>query len=252
MKGLALLFSLVLFHQVVCAQLYVGEGSRVLDMSSKSTRMEKFTWEIDSSQLSLQSGEKKYYYSVTAFELKESIIEMKALDLNDEEVIIRFSPQQKILEYYLREFGLRYFFDKVTRSKPEEEDTITANADSTVELSDSAIAAEHMRMDTMVYDEADQMPEYNGGKTEMMNFISKNLRYPAKAKKDGIKGFVQVNAIVEKDGTIKFADVRKDIGGGTEQEAIRLVKSMPPWNPGYKDGDAVRVRVPITIGFMPK
>src|SRR5688500_10526125 len=87
MKTIFALVALVMASHQGIAQLYEGEGSRVLDMSSKSTRMEKFYWTIDSSQLSYQSGEKKYYYSVTSFELKESVIEMKALDLNDEEVI---------------------------------------------------------------------------------------------------------------------------------------------------------------------
>jgi periplasmic protein TonB len=103
----------------------------------------------------------------------------------------------------------------------------------------------------MVYDEADPMPEYPGGKTEMMNYVSKNLRYPAKAKKEGVKAFVQVQAIVEKDGTIKYASVHKEPGYGMAEEAIRLVKTMR-WNPGYKDGGAVRVRIPITVTFMPK
>ena len=250
MKRILFVIAFALFHHGVSAQLYLAEGSRVLDMSSKSTRMEKFVWDIDSNELSLQSGEKKYYYSVTSFQLLESVINIKALDLNDEEVMIRFSPQQKMLEYYLREFGLRYYFDKVTKPKPE--DSMAAPPDSAVELSDSAVAAEHMRLDTMVYDEADPMPEFPGGKTELMSFISKNVRYPAKAKKEGIKGFVQVNAIVEKDGTIKYAEARKDPGGGLGDEAIRLVKSMPPWNPGYKDGDAVRCLTTITVGFMPK
>jgi len=249
MKRIVALFALLFVCHQGIAQLYDAEGSRVFDMSQKSTRMEKFVWSIDSSQLSYQSGEKKYYYSVTSFALDEGgVINMKALDLNDDTVVVRFSPQQKMLEYYLREFGLRYYFDKVTRPKPEEDETAVADI---TPKPDSVLVAEQIARDTMIYDEADVMPEYPGGKSEMMSYLMKNQRYPPKAKKEGIKGFVQVNAVVEKDGTVKYCDVRKDPGGGLAEEAIRLVKSMK-WTPGYKSDEAVRVRMPVTVSFMPK
>lgn len=86
----------------------------------------------------------------------------------------------------------------------------------------------------------------------MLEFLSKNVRYPAQAKKLDIKGFVLVNAIIEKDGSIKYVKIRKDIGGGCGEEATRVVMQMPSWTPGEHKGEPVRVSVPISVSFMPK
>jgi hypothetical protein len=229
------------------AQLYEMESSRNMDMSSKRIKPEKVSFTLDSTRMSLHSGDHTYYYDATKpFTVDDNgVINMTALDLNDAEVLIKFSPGAKVLDYYLGEYGIRYFLDKVEQPKPEE-DSATAKKDT---ASDEEKAA---KLDTMIYDNADVMPEFTGGKQAMLNFLAKNVKYPSAAKKSGVKGFEQASIIVEKDGSIKYIKITSDIGGGCSEEAIRVIKLMPKWTPGENKDEAVRVRVPIDISFMPK
>lgn len=240
--------------QLCSAQLYDLESSRVIDLSSKQSRMEKNYFTLDSFQVSLGNGVKNYYYSVINFNLdSKGVINIKSLDLNDDTVLMKFSPSAKVLDYYLKEYGFRYVLDKVTKPKTEEEIAAELKQDSLKALNDTTSSEEiDAKMDSMIYDEVDVLPQFPGGKTEMLNYLQKNLKYPAQAKKMNIKGFVLCNAIIEKDGTIKYVKVRKDIGGGCGEEAVRVIKSMPAWNAAEKNNEAVRANTTITVSFMPK
>ena len=102
-----------------------------------------------------------------------------------------------------------------------------------------------------MYDDAEEMPEYPGGQSEMMNFLQKNVHIPHAAKEEKIHGFVTVSAIVEKDGSLSHVTATKDIGGGCGQEAVRVVKSMPKWSIAQNKGEAVRASISIPVNFMP-
>lgn len=227
------------------AQLFEMSSSRNMDLSTKKTKFENVFFTIDTNKMSLKTGDKTYYYDGVGSTFKDGILTLQVLDLKDETVMVKFSPGAKILDYYIGPYGIRYFLDKVERPKPEEE-----NSQDTVkkELTDEELAA----LDTMIYESVDVMPQYPGGNQAMLEYLAKNVRYPAQAKKLEIKGFVLVNAIIEKDGTIKHVKVRKDIGGGCGEEAVRVIKSMPAWTPGEHKGETVRVSVPINVSFMPK
>ncbi|MDP4114904.1 MAG: M56 family metallopeptidase [Bacteroidota bacterium] len=100
-----------------------------------------------------------------------------------------------------------------------------------------------------VYTTADQMPEYPGGQSQMYNFILKNLGYPMIAKKAGIQGKVFVEFVVNKNGKIQNAKVKTGIGGGCDEEALRVVKAMPKWIPGKHNGKNVAVKITLPIMF---
>ncbi len=239
-----LTFTLLLPH-LLFAQLFEMSSSRNTDLTSKKTKYENVFFTIDTNKMSLTTGEKTYYYDGIGSTFKDGVLSLQVLDLKDETVLVKFSPGAKVLDYYIGQYGIRYFLDKVERPKPEEE-----NSEDTVkkELTDEELAA----LDTMIYENADLMPQYPGGNQAMMEFLAKNIRYPTQAKKLDVKGFVLVNAIIEKDGTIKYVKVRKDIGGGCGEEAVRVIKLMPTWTPGENKGETVRVSVPINVGFIPK
>lgn len=93
------------------------------------------------------------------------------------------------------------------------------------------------------------MPEFPGGMEAMMHFLSDNIRYPEKAKDDNIEGRVFIQFVVEKDGSIGEVKLLRGIGGGCDEEAIRVVKAMPKWTPGQQDGKAVRVYYTLPIFF---
>ena len=93
------------------------------------------------------------------------------------------------------------------------------------------------------------MPEFPGGDAELFKFLSKNIKYPQIARESGIQGKVLVGFIVEPDGSISNVKVRKGIGKECDEEAMRVVKSMPKWTPGRQRGKAVRVSYSIPIYF---
>ncbi|WP_435354484.1 energy transducer TonB [Emticicia sp. SJ17W-69] len=100
-----------------------------------------------------------------------------------------------------------------------------------------------------VFDQVDVLPEYPGGIKEMYTYIGKNIKYPESAVKANITGKVFVKMIIEKDGSINTTSIEKGIGFGCEEEVTRIVKAMPKWSAGIKDGKAVRTSYVLPVMF---
>ena len=95
----------------------------------------------------------------------------------------------------------------------------------------------------------EQVPEYPDGDEARMNFLRTNVKYPQMAREAGIQGTVYVGFVVEKDGSITQVTVLRGIGGGCDEEAIRVAKMMPKWRPGKQRGKEVRVSYNMPIKF---
>lgn len=95
----------------------------------------------------------------------------------------------------------------------------------------------------------ENMPTFPGGEKKMMEYVAKNVKYPQLAKEVGTQGRVFVSFVVEKDGSITNVTILRGIGSGCDEEAMRVVKSMPKWNPGLQCGRAVRVSCNLPINF---
>lgn len=100
-----------------------------------------------------------------------------------------------------------------------------------------------------VYEMVEEMPMFPGGQKEMMAFLSKTTKYPAKAVKKKIQGRCLVQFIVEKDGSISNVRVMSKVHPLLDAEAIRVVKSMPRWMPGRLKGKPVRVKFNLPVTF---
>jgi protein TonB len=96
---------------------------------------------------------------------------------------------------------------------------------------------------------AEQMPQFEGGQEEMMKYLQKNLNYPPVARENGIEGRVVLQFVVGTDGKISQIEVLKKLGWGLEEEAVRVVKAMPPWRPGKQNGKPVYVKFTLPIVF---
>ncbi|MCK5471315.1 MAG: energy transducer TonB [Cyclobacteriaceae bacterium] len=88
-----------------------------------------------------------------------------------------------------------------------------------------------------------------GGMNAFYNYVGSNLNYPNKARRMGIEGRVFVEFVVEKDGSLTDVKVVKGIGGGCDDEAIRVISQAPKWNAGKQRGRSVRVRMVLPIIF---
>ena len=94
------------------------------------------------------------------------------------------------------------------------------------------------------------MPEFRGGEDKMSKFIQRHVKYPAKSYEKGISGKVEVQFTVNQDGSISDIKILRGVNKEYENEAIRLVKAMPKWYPGYEDGDPVRIVFILPINFV--
>jgi len=103
--------------------------------------------------------------------------------------------------------------------------------------------------DAEIFTVVEQMPDYPGGMKDLMSYLSSNIHYPEQAKKDSIAGRVFINFIIKKDGSVSNVKVLRGIGSGCDEEAVRVVSSMPKWKPGIQNGEAVRVSYNIPIKF---
>lgn len=136
----------------------------------------------------------------------------------------------------------------------EIEDDIEIN----VEANDQTVIEEYIPIDIPVEEEDEEapiftvvesMPGYPGGDEARIRYLQENLKYPQMARESGIQGRVFVTFVVERDGSITDVKILRGIGGGCDEEAIRVIQNMPKWVPGKQRGKPVRVQFNMPILF---
>ena len=144
---------------------------------------------------------------------------------------------------------------EIVDNEEEIEDEIEIDAevsqDEVIEEYDFAPAEieEEEIVEAEIFKVVEVMPEFPGGPAKMMEYIQKNIKYPMMARESDIQGRVFVSFVVEPDGSISNVGVMRGIGGGCDEEAVRVVNSMPKWNPGKQRGTAVRCSFTVPIIF---
>jgi periplasmic protein TonB len=134
----------------------------------------------------------------------------------------------------------------------DEEFMIDMEATVFTEVSDFApiIVEEEEVAEDVIFTVVEDQPSFPGGDEARMRFLQENLRYPTMAREAGIQGTVFVTFVVERDGSVTDVRVLRGIGGGLDEEAVRVVRMMPRWNPGRQRGQAVRVQFNMPIRFV--
>jgi protein TonB len=100
-----------------------------------------------------------------------------------------------------------------------------------------------------IYFAADEMPTFPGGNAAMLSFLGRKLSYPAAALDRQLSGKVHVAFVVDPEGHLHDPHVVRGLGGGLDEEALRLVRIMPWWTPGRVNGQPVWVSVTLPIVF---
>ena len=100
-----------------------------------------------------------------------------------------------------------------------------------------------------IFDVVETMPTPPGGMEGWNKYLSQNLKYPTQARRMGIEGTVYVVFVVNTDGSIQDVEILRGIGGGCDEEAMRVVKAAPNWEPGKQRGRPVRVKMRLPIRF---
>ncbi|HAH25055.1 MAG TPA: hypothetical protein DCL77_15085 [Prolixibacteraceae bacterium] len=110
--------------------------------------------------------------------------------------------------------------------------------------------AEIVPAKTEVYTYVEQMPEFKGGEAELRNFLATNVKYPAEATQKGIQGKVYVSFVVAIDGSVTDAKIARGVNPLLDNEALRVVSSMPKFIPGKQNGKDVATQYTVPINFV--
>lgn len=96
----------------------------------------------------------------------------------------------------------------------------------------------------------ESMPQFPGGEEKLNKYLGANIKYPQMAKESGIQGTVYVTFVVEGNGSVTNTRILRGIGGGCDEEAIRVVQGMPRWTAGKQRGKPVRVQFNLPVKFI--
>jgi periplasmic protein TonB len=136
----------------------------------------------------------------------------------------------------------------------EDDLTIDAEADENTQMEEykavvATQSAEEEVAEAEIFTVVEEAPSYPGGDESRIRFLQENIKYPQMARESGIQGTVYVTFVVEKSGRVTDVKVLRGIGGGCDEEAIRVIQAMPPWNAGKQRGKPVRVQFNMPIKF---
>jgi len=111
----------------------------------------------------------------------------------------------------------------------------------------SSVPTENMDIHTL--EGIENYPEFPGGHSAFIKFLSRNLKYPGIAVEKGIEGKVLISFIIEKNGRLSNIKILRGIGFGCDEEAVRVLEKSPEWKPGIQNKQKVRVAYTLPINF---
>ncbi len=141
---------------------------------------------------------------------------------------------------------------EIVEDEEEIEETVVVveevDVDEVVEIVDIPMDEGEPEVDE-IFEIVEEEAEFPGGMEALMNFLRKNTKYPPMAQEAGIQGRVYVQFVVRKDGKIDDVQVIRKVNPALDKEAVRVVKSMPNWQPGKQRGKAVSSRFRLPVVF---
>lgn len=103
--------------------------------------------------------------------------------------------------------------------------------------------------DHNIYTIVEEMPSFPGGEKARDRFLAEKINYPERARNAGIQGTIYLQFIIDRSGSVKDVKVLRGIGGGCDEEAVRVITMMPKWIPGKQNGKTVNVKFDMPIYF---
>ena len=133
-----------------------------------------------------------------------------------------------------------------------EEDIMASTEDNVewVDLDDyDVVEVEPEPEEEEIFMVVEDQPEFPGGTAALLEYLRKNIKYPAICRENNIQGRVLVTFIVNKDGAIVEPEVVKSVNPSLDKEALRVISQMPNWKPGSQRGKPVRVKYTVPVNF---
>lgn len=105
------------------------------------------------------------------------------------------------------------------------------------------------KSDGKIFTIVEEMPQFPGGEEGLFRYIEKNVKYPLETQKNKTKGKVFITFMVTKTGTVEDAKIIRGVSPQLDEEALRVISTMPAWTPGKQNGRPVNVQYNIPINF---
>ncbi len=93
-------------------------------------------------------------------------------------------------------------------------------------------------------------PQFPGGEDSLHHYISSQVRYPKEAQDNQIQGTVYVGLMINEDGSVSDVRIMRGIGGGCDEEAMRIISMMPKWTPAQNKGKPTKVEMCLPVRFI--
>lgn len=141
----------------------------------------------------------------------------------------------------------------------DDDEEVVADLQIQAEVGQTTIIPEYIPIERPPEEEAiveaevflivEEQPEFPGGDAARIQYFASETKYPQLAKENSVQGIVYVSFVVEPDGSVSNVTILRGIGGGCDEEAVRVVKQMPAWKPGKQRNRPVRVRFTLPVRF---
>lgn len=157
---------------------------------------------------------------------------------------IKFTPPKVVKDEEVQE-------PPPTQEEVKETQVSTVNQEGSKDIVDvpsEPVVQEEEKIFTVV----EEMPGFPGGEEKLFEYLRKNIKYPPVARENGMQGRVFVTFVVDKDGKVKDVKVLRGVGGGCDEEALRVIRSMPDWKAGRQNGRPVSVQYNLPVNFTLK
>ncbi|MGX8690282.1 MAG: energy transducer TonB [Bacteroidaceae bacterium] len=175
----------------------------------------------------------------------------KDVSLNEEMIPITI-PEKKTVPPPPAAVTKAEIIDIVENDADIEEDIMASNEDNDewVDIdSYDIVEVEPEPEEEEVFMVVEDQPEFPGGTAALLEYLRKNIKYPAICRENNIQGRVIVSFIVNKDGAIVEPEVIKGVNPSLDKEALRVISGMPKWKPGSQRGKPVRVKYTVPVNF---
>ena len=175
----------------------------------------------------------------------------KDVSLNEEMIPITL-PEKKTVPPPPAAVTKAEIIDIVENDADIEEDIMASNEDNDewVDIdSYDIVEVEPEPEEEEVFMVVEDQPEFPGGTAALLEYLRKNIKYPAICRENNIQGRVIVSFIVNKDGAIVEPEVIKGVNPSLDKEALRVISGMPKWKPGSQRGKPVRVKYTVPVNF---
>jgi len=249
---LIMLGSAFAFCQFPDAKKNYEKGSKALDSKNYKDAISFLTLSIQENPLSPNAFYNRacaFYFSGDTCSFCKDL--KSASNLNDrgaQDIYTKKCKRSSIL--YQVPDSLKRLDDKITHL---EKITYTCSSDSIIyayrEENSNISSVEISLVGKEIYTIVEEMPTFPGGDNARQRFLGSNIFYPVAATTYRIQGTVYIQFVIDTDGNVTNVKILRGIGGGCDEEAVRVVKLMPKWIPGKQNGKAKNVLFNMPIYF---